>query len=84
MTQYAPKNRSLKPLAQHLRKNMTQQERHLWYDYLKNNPFNFYRQYVVGNYILDFYCAKKQLAIELDGGQHYEDDNILYDEERTK
>ncbi|WP_027397481.1 endonuclease domain-containing protein [Anaerovibrio lipolyticus] len=59
--------------AQKLRKNMTKEERHLWYDFLKKLSVNINRQKVLGNYILDFYCASKKLAIELDGTQHFED-----------
>ena len=73
--------------AKELRKNMTKEEKHLWYDYLK--PYRqtfgiaFTRQKVYGNYILDFYCPKAKLAIELDGSQHYEQDALFYDEKRT-
>ena len=59
------------PLAKALRKNMTQWERKLWYDFLKYYPVRFQRQKAIGNYIADFYCAKARLVIELDGGGHY-------------
>ena len=65
-------------------RNATKQEGILWHTYLKNASFHFYRQYRVGDYILDFYCPKKHLAIELDGGQHYEDAAIAYDSKRTE
>ena len=68
--------------AQELRRNMTKEERHLWYDFLKTLPLSFNRQKVVGNYILDFYCASAKLAIELDGSQHYEDEGKASDVER--
>lgn len=58
--------------AKALRKAMTKEERHLWYDFLKCLPQHFCRQKVIGHYILDFYCASKNIAIELDGSQHYE------------
>ena len=64
-------NKANIPLAKALRKNMTPWERKLWYDYLRNYPVRFQRQKAVGNYIVDFYCAKARLAIELDGGGHY-------------
>lgn len=64
-------NSKLTAFSQHLRKNMTRQERKLWYDFLKPLPITFHRQKVLGNYILDFYCAEAKLAIELDGSQHY-------------
>jgi very-short-patch-repair endonuclease len=63
---------------------MTKEERHLWYDFLKNYPVQFYRQKVIGNYIVDFYCSKAKLIVELDGSQHFQDDQFEYDEARTK
>ena len=62
---------------------MTKEERHLWYDFLRRYPFRFTRQKVMGKYILDFYCAQAKLAIELDGSQHYQDAEVVKDEERT-
>ena len=59
------------PLARKLRKNMTPWERKLWYEYLRYYPVRFQRQKAIGKYIVDFYCAKAQLALELDGGGHY-------------
>ncbi len=67
-----PYNRTLTEYAQELRKNMTPEERHLWYDFLKLLPLTVKRQYVVGNYILDFFIPSANLAIELDGSQHFE------------
>lgn len=63
---------------------MTKEERHLWYDYLKNRDVRFISQKIFGNYIVDFYCAKAKLVIELDGSQHFEDVAIEYDNERTR
>lgn len=77
-------NKILTPYAKELRKNMTKQERHLWYDFLKNCPVRFLRQKVIENYIVDFYCKKIALVIEIDGGQHYTDENIVYDQIRTE
>ena len=77
------KNGMLTPLSQTLRRNMTREERHLWYDFLKSQPVIFKRQKVIGNYIVDFFCAEAKLVIELDGSQHYEDDKIVKDAERT-
>ena len=65
-------NPNLTTLAQQLRKNMTKQERHLWYDFLKSLPVMVHRQKVFGQYIADFYIAEGKLIIELDGAQHYE------------
>lgn len=62
---------------------MTKEERRLWYDYLSGYPLRFRRQVTMGNYIVDFYCASVKLAIELDGSQHYEEQGIAYDKERT-
>ena len=76
-------NKKLTSFAQKLRKEMTKEERHLWYQYLRNYPYQFRRQVTCGKYILDFYCAKARLAIELDGSQHYDPPNALKDEERT-
>ncbi|MGM9680151.1 MAG: endonuclease domain-containing protein [Eubacteriales bacterium] len=66
-----------------LRKNMTKEERHLWYDFLRTYPIRFSRQKVLGNYIADFYCAEAKLVIELDGSGHYTDEAKEYDEKRT-
>lgn len=77
-------NHELVPLAKKLRKDMTKEERHLWYDYLKTYPVRFTRQKVIGKYIVDFYCPQAKIVIELDGSQHYEPDNSLKDSERTK
>ena len=76
-------NRQLVPLAKHLRKNMTKEERHLWHDFLRNHPVRFSRQKILGKYIADFYSAEADLVIELDGSQHYEDSVIVKDAERT-
>ena len=76
-------NTALVPFAKELRKNMTKEERHLWYDYLKLCPFRFQRQKILGKYIADFYCAQAKLIIELDGSQHYDEKNLLKDNIRT-
>ena len=72
-------NPTLKQNAQSLRKNMTEQERKLWYKLLKTLPYTVKRQYVIGNYIVDFYCDKIKTVIELDGSQHYEDIGVAND-----
>ena len=69
--------------AKTLRKNMTKEERHLWYDFLRDYPVRFLRQKVIEQYIADFYCSKAKLIIELDGSQHYEDQGLLRDRIRT-
>ena len=69
--------------AQTLRKNMTKEERHLWYDFLKDYPIQFKRQYPIGCYFADFFCYKAKLVVELDGSQHCEPRGIEYDNKRT-
>ena len=76
-------NKQLVPLAKQLRKKMTKEERHLWYDFLRTYPSRFSRQKVLGKYITDFYSAEAKLVIELDGSQHYEEGNMEADAERT-
>ena len=76
-------NKQLVPLAKQLRKEMTKEERHLWYDFLRTYPIRFSRQKVLGNYIVDFYSAEAKLVIELDGSQHYDEHNIEKDTART-
>lgn len=77
-------NKELVPNAKLLRKNMTKEERNLWYDYLKNKSIRFIRQKIIGKYIVDFYCAKAKLVVEVDGSQYFNEENIKYDDERTK
>jgi len=76
-------NAELVPYAKELRKNMTKEERHLWYDFLKEYPVRFQRQKILGHYIADFYCAKAKLVVELDGSQHYEGGGPMKDQVRT-
>ena len=76
-------NKQLVSLARQLRKDMTKEERHIWYDFLRTYPVRFSRQKVLGQYIADFYSAEAKLVIELDGSQHYEDINAEKDAERT-
>ena len=76
-------NKSLVDNARQLRKTMTKEERHLWYDFLRNYPVRFQRQKVLGRYIVDFYCAAAKLVVELDGSQHFEEAGLAYDRQRT-
>lgn len=76
-------NPKLVPLAKQLRKGMTKEERHLWYDFLRNYPVRFSRQKVLGKYIVDFYCASAKLVVELDGSQHCDSDGLKSDQIRT-
>ena len=78
-----PYNKNLTPAARNLRNEMTPQEKRLWYDFLRNYTVKFYRQRVIKNFITDFYCAKAKIVIELDGSQHYTEQGIAHDKERT-
>lgn len=77
-------NKALIPRAKKMRKDMTPQERRLWYDFLRKCPIHIYRQRVIWNYIVDFYCPKAKLVIEIDGSQHYTTEGLEYDEIRTE
>ena len=76
-------NKSIVPTAKMLRKNMTKEEKHLWYDFLRMHHVRFSRQKVLGKYIVDFYSAEAKLVIELDGSQHRTEEGKAYDAERT-
>ena len=76
-------NKKIVPVARMLRKNMTKEEKHLWYDFLRTYPVRFMRQRVIGKYIADFYCAEAKLVIEIDGSGHYTEEGEQYDKERT-
>ena len=78
------KNAKLTGLAKALRKNMTPEEKHLWYDYLKTLPDTIQRQKVIGPYIADFYCAAARAIIEIDGAQHYDAEARDYDRRRDE
>ena len=76
-------NSNLTSNARTLRKNMTKEERHLWYDFLRGYPVRFLRQKVIDRYIVDFYCHKARLVVELDGSQHFDPANMQQDRLRT-
>ena len=76
-------NQKLTKRSQELRKHMTKEEAHLWYQFLCRYPLRFRRQYVICNYIADFYCHKAGLVVELDGSQHYTPEEMEYDRKRT-
>jgi len=84
MQQNRKHNPALTLPARELRKNMTKQERHLWYDFLRHYPVKILRQKVIGKYIADFYCASAKLVIEVDGSQHFTDEGKRYDFEREE
>ena len=81
---YLPYNKKLKEKARDLRNNMTAAEKKLWYGYLRNHRYIFLRQKPIDNYIVDFYCSKLKLVIEIDGETHLSEKGREYDEERTK
>ncbi len=74
----------LTSVARKLRREMTPEERQLWYECLRDHPVHFYRQRAIGRYIVDFYCAGAALVVELDGAQHYEKDGPEKDRLRTE
>ena len=75
-------NKELVSTSQKLRKEMTREEKHLWYDFLKKLPFSVNRQKNIGNYIVDFYISSKNTVIEIDGSQHFKEGDSLQDESR--
>jgi len=75
-------NKKLKPISQKLRKEMTPEEKHLWYDFLKLLPITVHRQKTIGNYIADFYISNRNIVIELDGSQHGRTENREADIQR--
>jgi len=81
---YLPYNRKLVSRAKELRKNMTVAEQKLWKNYLKTFPYRVYRQRPIENFIVDFYCPKLKLVIEIDGDSHYQENAQAYDKERTQ
>ena len=78
------RNKNLTHLSQTLRKNQTKEETLLWNCFLKKYQVQFRRQYVIGEYIVDFYCHKAKLVIELDGSGHYEPEMMQKDQLRTE
>ena len=77
-------NKNFVPLAQKLRKNMTKEEKHLWYDFLKKLPVTVNRQKNIGNYIVDFFIAQKRIVIEIDGIGHGFEENVIKDKKRDE
>ncbi len=71
------------PVARKLRQEMTPHERKLWYLFLRKYPVKVYRQRIIESFIVDFYCAAARLVIEIDGSQHYSEQGLAYDKERS-
>ena len=84
MTDTVERNQELKSFSRQLRKSATKEESLLWYNFLSKYPLRFRRQYVIGTYIVDFYCHKAKLAIELDGSQHFDPEEAQKDQIRTE
>lgn len=78
-----PKNNNQLENARRLRREMTPHERKLWYLFLRKYPVKIYKQRIIGNFIVDFYCAPAKIVIELDGSQHYEPQGVAHDSERS-
>ena len=78
------KNNKLTNNARDLRKQMTKEEAKLWFQFLRLYRPRFHRQYVIGNYIADFYCHQAKLVVELDGSQHCTPEKMEYDQKRTE
>ena len=77
------KNYKMLGVARALRRNLTPQERKLWYSFLRSYPIKIYKQRIIESFIVDFYCAQARLVIELDGSQHYTEQGKAYDAERS-
>ena len=77
------RNAMLKGFSRKLRKEMTKEECLLWYNFLRKYPVRFRRQYIIGNYIVDFYCHQARLVVELDGSQHFEPNDAEKDRIRA-
>ena len=76
-------NKALHENAKKLSKNMTHQESKLWFRFLKPHPLKWYRQRIINRFIVDFYCSQANLVIEIDGSQHFTEQGLAYDKERT-
>jgi very-short-patch-repair endonuclease len=78
-----PYNPNIVELARSLRKTMTEAEKKLWYDFLRNHQYKFYRQRPIDHFIADFYCSDARLIIEIDGSQHFTEEGLKRDAVRT-
>jgi len=75
-----PSEKHLQCNARKLRNEMTKQERHLWFDFLRTFDIQFYRQKVIENFIVDLNCSRAKVIVELDGGQHFDDEGLSSDQ----
>ena len=78
-----PKDNTKLETARKLRREMTPHERKLWYLFLRKYPVKIYKQRIIDKFVVDFYCAPAKLVIEIDGSQHFEEQGVVYDAERT-
>ena len=78
-----PKDNRQLENARRLRREMTPHERKLWYLFLRKYPVKFFKQRIIGSYIVDFYCSSAKLVIEIDGSQHYDIQGMEYDAHRS-
>jgi len=76
------KEKTLLPYARRLRRDMTPEERKLWYLFLRKYPVKFYRQRIIDAFIVDFFCERGKVVVEIDGSQHYEEEGRQADQER--
>ncbi|MEM6433338.1 MAG: endonuclease domain-containing protein [Cyanobacteria bacterium P01_D01_bin.115] len=81
---HLPYNPALIPRAKDLRRNMTQAEKKLWYQYLRTFKYRVFRQRPIHHFIVDFYCPKLKLVIEIDGDSHFSANAQAYDQERSQ
>ena len=81
---HLPYNPELVARAKKLRKNMAAAEKKLWYGYLRTFPHRVYRQRPIDHYIVDFYCPKLKLVIEVDGDSHFTPEALEYDQKKTE
>ena len=81
---FIPYRPSLTPRARRLRRESTPSERRLWYEFLRYLPQKFTRQKPLATYVVDFYCSRQRLVIELDGDSHFNPAAHRYDAERTR
>jgi very-short-patch-repair endonuclease len=81
---YLPYSKDIQANVKKLRNNMTEEEKKLWYQYLRSYPVRFTRQKAIDKCIVDFYCAKCRLGVEIDGSQHATEKGFGHDEERTR
>ena len=76
-------DKTLVDRSRQMKKNPTEEENKLWHILLKHIKPRFIRQRIFGNYIVDFFCPKLKIIIEVDGEQHYLEENKVYEEKRT-